>query len=133
MVFLDHHLQKIATLKLYHMNGLWYKRVGNGTIQIDNKDKTLLICAANHHTDHNQHPQITQVPSEMDIDMDNNVIGIAIQDKNNKQVDTMNTSMINMYDIDCQYDLLIVVLYLLGYRNHVRLYSIFLFPCCLSF
>ena len=39
----------------------------------------------------------------------------------------------NTYDTNCQNDLLIVVLYVLGYRYYVMLYSSFLFPHHLSF
>ena len=36
MIFLNKQVQKIATLKMYRTNDLWYARVGNGTALIDN-------------------------------------------------------------------------------------------------
>ena len=36
--------------------------------------------------------------------------------------------LINVHDINCQNNLFIVVLYMLGYRDYIRLYSSFLFP-----
>lgn len=45
MIFLDNRLQNIATLKIYHTNGIWYARVGNGNTLIETTE-TLSICAA---------------------------------------------------------------------------------------
>ena len=46
MIFLDSQLQKIATLKMYQINGLWYARVGNSKALIDTTEKLYIRAAA---------------------------------------------------------------------------------------
>ena len=69
---------------MYHINGLWYAQVGNGTVQIDTHNRTPSICATKHNDLHIQQTPITPVPSEKAMDMDATAIGIVVQDNKAK-------------------------------------------------
>ena len=45
MIYLDNQLPKIATLKMFQTNEIWYARVGHGAALIDTTE-TPSICAA---------------------------------------------------------------------------------------
>ena len=78
MIFLDDHLQKIVTLKMYRTNELWYARVGNVPALINNIE-TPSICAAERdiNGDRVLYPQA--ITSSTDT-TNNNIINIVLKD-----------------------------------------------------
>ena len=93
MIFLDTNLQKIATLKMYRTNRLWYARVGNGTTRIDTGEQPSIQAAAlDTHNDNHDY-----TPSPPTKNMDNDVINMVINDIPPQQ--TYSSSPDNIRDI----------------------------------
>ena len=78
IIFLDTNLQKVATLKMYGTNGLWYARVGNGIAPIDTNQTPSIWTAASdmHSGDHDYTP--SPKPDHVDTEMINVVLKTTI-------------------------------------------------------
>ena len=85
MIFLDNQLHKIATLKMYCTNGLWYARVCNGQTRIDTTESPSIRIAK--YADSVRIPPWS--PSQALQDDDAIIINMVQQDNDNLQTNLL--------------------------------------------